>query len=118
MAYVFFPNPKPTLVDDLWFKLDRKVDEDVQLSREEEELYKKMEVELNKGKDIIPIGKTKEQQTVADVDEEDVDEEESAEEELEDDTDEFDTASPEVGSVDEEVEMADTSGQNNESTEW
>ena len=41
---------------------------------------------------------------VADVDEEDVDEEESAEEELEDDTDEFDTASPEVGSVDEEVD--------------
>lgn len=40
---------------------------------------------------------------VTDVDEEDVDEEESAEEELEDDTDEFDTASPEVGSVDEEV---------------
>ena len=39
---------------------------------------------------------------VTEVDEEDVDEEESVEE-LEDDTDEFDTASPEVGSVDEEV---------------
>ena len=42
MAYIFFPNPKPTLVDDLWFKLDRKVDKDVQLSREEEEFYKKV----------------------------------------------------------------------------
>eukprot|EP00795_Rhopilema_esculentum_P000717 gene717-10431_t len=54
---------------------------------------------------------------VTEVDEEDVDEEESVEE-LEDDTDEFDTASPEVGSVDEEVEMADASGQNNEGPEW
>ena len=42
MAYVFFPNPKTKLVDDLWFKIDQKVDEDVQLSKEEDEFYKKV----------------------------------------------------------------------------
>ncbi|XP_065058286.1 anaphase-promoting complex subunit 15-like [Rhopilema esculentum] len=117
MAYVFFPNSKPSLVDDIWFQVDKKVDEDAQLSKDEDEYYKKLQKEINRGKDIIPIGKTKEQHTVTEVDEEDVDEEESVEE-LEDDTDEFDTASPEVGSVDEEVEMADASGQNNEGPEW
>ena len=36
----FFPNPKPNLVDDLWFKIDHKVDEDVKLAKEEEEFRK------------------------------------------------------------------------------
>eukprot|EP00112_Aurelia_sp_Birch-Aquarium-sp1_P021043 Seg5567.1 transcript_id=Seg5567.1/GoldUCD/mRNA.D3Y31 product="hypothetical protein" protein_id=Seg5567.1/GoldUCD/D3Y31 len=114
----FFPNPKPNLADDLWFKIDHKTDEDVKLTKEEEEFHKRIQKEINRGQDIVPIGKTKEQHTVTEVDEEDVDEEESVEEELEDDTDEFDTASPDAGSVDGEVEMADTSGQNTDGGDW
>eukprot|EP00795_Rhopilema_esculentum_P000718 gene718-10432_t len=42
MAYVFFPNSKPSLVDDIWFQVDKKVDEDAQLSKDEDEYYKKV----------------------------------------------------------------------------
>eukprot|EP00794_Sanderia_malayensis_P007125 gene7125-7930_t len=113
----FFPSPTLPLINDLWFKVDPRINDDIDLTKEENEFYEKMQKELNKGQDIVPIGKSKEQNVEADVDEDDAEEEDSAEEELEVDTDEFDTPSPDLVSMDDEVEMGDSSNQNADSGE-
>ncbi|EDO35426.1 predicted protein [Nematostella vectensis] len=109
-----FPSLLPRPTDDLWFCLEKRLDDDAILVKEEEEYAAYLEDIVKKGKDIVPIGKTKEQpEAVEEEEEEELEDEEDSAEELEEETDEYESppSSPSPGpeSVEGEVEMMDLS---------
>lgn len=101
-----FPSLLPRVADDLWFKLEKRLDDDAALAKEEEEYAASLKKILDKGSDITPLGTTnnKGKQERLDEDDEIEDDDDSAEE-IEDETDEYDEspATPDVESVEGEV---------------
>ncbi|XP_031550017.1 anaphase-promoting complex subunit 15-like [Actinia tenebrosa] len=106
-----FPSLLPRLTDDLWFSVDKRLDDDAILAKEEEEYISHLHSIVEKGNDIVPLGKSKESnegQEDEEEEEEEMEDEDSAEE-LEDTDDYDDSPSPDAESVEEEVEMMDSS---------
>merc|ERR1712048_335633 len=99
----------PNIGNSLWFDIGTAtpVSEDELLTREEDEYNEKIDLEVNSGKEIVPMGQTREK-AVKTTEEEEIEPEEELSNVDADDSDEFDDgASPEFDSMGEEVEMAE-----------
>lgn len=59
-----FPSLKPNISNELWFSVDNNtiVDSDSELTKQEIEQTLALKEEINKGHDIMPIGKVKDKQ--------------------------------------------------------
>merc|ERR1712098_647500 len=68
-----FPSLTPRPADPLWFSVDRPVDDEADLAKEEAEHAKALQKISGQGSDLTPIGKTSNDQLEEDEDEEDVD---------------------------------------------
>ncbi|KAK3752597.1 hypothetical protein QZH41_018793, partial [Actinostola sp. cb2023] len=83
-----FPSLLPRLSDDLWFSIDKRLDDDAILAKEEEEYNAQLHAVVKKGSDIVALGKSKESNEGQDEEEEEeMEDEEDSAEELEDETD-------------------------------
>ena len=69
-----FPSLTPRLTDPLWFTVDKPVDEETELSREEAEQTQALEKISKQGSDLTPIGKNGNDQIEDNEEEEDEDE--------------------------------------------
>lgn len=58
----FFPSLKPKISDKQWFSVDNNtiVESDSELTKQEQEYSAMLKEEINKGQNILPIGKVKE----------------------------------------------------------
>ncbi|KXJ28454.1 anaphase-promoting complex subunit 15 [Exaiptasia diaphana] len=105
-----FPSLVPRLSDDLWFSIDKRFDDDAALTKEEDEYTAQLHTVVEKGNDIVPLGKSKESnEGQEEEEEEEMEDEEDSAEELEDETDDYESPSPDAESVEGEVEMMDSS---------
>ena len=78
-------NPRPA--DPLWFAVDRPVNAEAGLAREEAEHAKALQKIANQGSDLTSIGKTSNDQLEENEDEEDEDEDSESDHEDEDEED-------------------------------
>merc|ERR1711875_141120 len=82
-----FPSLTPRPADPLWFSVDRPVDDEADLAKEEAEHAKALQKISGQGSDLTPIGKTSNDQLEENEDEEDEDSESDHEDEDEEDVD-------------------------------
>ena len=69
-----FPSLTPRPTDPLWFTVDKPVDEETELAREEAEQSQALEKISKQGSDLTPIGKNGNDQIEENEEEEDEDE--------------------------------------------
>merc|ERR1712002_276168 len=81
-----FPSLTPRPADPLWFSVDRPVDDEADLAKEEAEHAKALQKISGQGSDLTPIGKTNDQ-LEENEDEEDEDEDSESDHEDEDEED-------------------------------
>jgi len=81
------PSLLPRICDPLWFGVDKPVDEEALLAKEEADHAQVMNSIAQKGCDITPIGKTSIEASQDPEDEEDEDEDSESDHEDEDDED-------------------------------
>merc|ERR550517_2414855 len=81
-----FPSLTPRRTDPLWFTVDKPVDEETELAREEAEQSQALEKISKQGSDLTPIGKNGNDQ-IEDNEEEDEDEDSESDHEDEDEED-------------------------------
>ncbi|XP_041359116.1 anaphase-promoting complex subunit 15B-like [Gigantopelta aegis] len=90
MSAPLFPSLVPREIDQLWFTVDRPIDDENELSKLEEE-YQTWQCSIaNKDNSIIPIGKTSEHLDEEDEEEEDEEGDDDDESDTNDDTDMMD----------------------------
>merc|ERR1712228_1096867 len=82
-----FPSLTPRPADPLWFAVDRPVDDEAELAKEEAEHAKALQKIATQGSDLTPIGKTSNEQMEENEDEEDEDEDSESDHEDEDEED-------------------------------
>merc|ERR1712241_473494 len=82
-----FPSLTPRPADPLWFSVDRPVDDEADLAKEEAEHAKALQKISGQGSDLTPIGKTSNDQLEENEDEEDEDEDSESDHEDEDEED-------------------------------
>ena len=68
-----FPSMLPRPADPLWFSVDKPVDEEAELAKEEQEHTQTMQKIAQQGGDVTPIGKTSAEQFEENDDEDDED---------------------------------------------
>jgi len=81
------PSLLPRVTDPLWFGVDRPIDEEAIIAKEENEHAQHMIQVSQRGKDITPIGKTSAETFHEPEEEEDEDEDSESDHEDEDDED-------------------------------
>jgi len=82
-----FPSLTPRPTDPLWFTVDKPVDEETELAREEAEQSQALEKISKQGSDLTPIGKNGNDQIEENEEEEDEDEDSESDHEDEDEED-------------------------------
>jgi len=82
-----FPSLTPRAADPLWFSVDKPVDAEAELAKEEIEHTATMQRIAQQGSDLTPIGKTSTESFEENEDEEDEDEDSESDHEEEEDED-------------------------------
>ncbi|KAM7443972.1 Anaphase-promoting complex subunit 15 [Porites harrisoni] len=103
-----FPSLLPRITDDLWFTLEKRLDDDAALTKEEEQYTALCKKILDKGSDIPPIGtkKSKDKQERMEEEDDDLEDDDESNDDMEDETDDYESpATPDVESVEGEIEM-------------
>ena len=82
-----FPSMLPRPADPLWFSVDKPVDEEAELAKEEQEHTQTMQKIAQQGGDVTPIGKTSAEQFEENDDEDDEDDDSESDHDDEDEED-------------------------------